>query len=55
MKEKFIGDNEQILIKIPKDICKLYNLKPDLEFEITAVERPNSKLLISILCDINNG
>jgi hypothetical protein len=52
MKGKSIGNDGKILIEIPNDICKLYNLKASMEFEIKAVERPDSKLLISLLCKI---
>ena len=52
MKEKSIGNNEEILIEIPKEVCKLFKLKPGIEFEVKANERPNSKLLVSFLCDI---
>ncbi len=55
MKKKFSGTNEEILIEIPKNICKLYSLKPGIEFEVKVAERPNSKLLLSFLCDIPNN
>jgi hypothetical protein len=54
MNEKSIGNNEEILIEIPQEICKLYKLKPGMEFEVKTVERPDSKLLISFLCSISN-
>ena len=54
MKENSLGSEGQILIKIPDAICKLYNLKPNMEFEVMATVRPTSKLLISFLCSIES-
>jgi hypothetical protein len=52
MKIKSIEKDKKILIEIPEDICKLYNLKPNLEIEIKAVDKPPSKLLISLLWNL---
>jgi len=49
VKIKSIENEKKILIEIPEEICKLYNLKPNMEIEIKAVEKSPSKLLISIL------
>ena len=48
MKAKSIEHDKKILIEIPEEICKLYKLKPNMEFDIKAVDRPPSKLLISL-------
>ena len=52
MKGESIEDDKKILIEIPEEICKLYKLKSNMHFEVRAVERPSSKLLISLLCDL---
>ena len=45
-------EDEKILVEIPEEICKLYQLKQHMCFKVKAVEKPSSKLLISFLCDL---
>jgi hypothetical protein len=52
VKGKSIEKDKKIFIEIPDDICDLFKLKSDMEFEVKAVERDSSKLLISLLGDL---
>ena len=52
MRGKILIKDEQMPVQIPGEICKLYKLKPGMEFEVRATERPNSKLLLSFICDL---
>ena len=52
MRGKTLIKDEQMLVQIPGEICKLYNLKPGMEFEVRATERADSKLFLSFICDL---